>query len=167
MWKFNRYDWKQERNFIITNKAIYNLKKKGRTPSLMQLSSAGSRSRKSAGSLRARTPRASSLFSTFLSNTTTGSRLTVATSSSTSSRRSTSTLRKTTYPSSGSMSLILRTSRRRVFKRWHACQAKRYPSLNSEPPMGGRPHTGEGLLQVHLQVVHLYNRLCLTSVRGP
>lgn len=31
MWKFNRYDWKQERNFIITNKAIYNLKKKSET----------------------------------------------------------------------------------------------------------------------------------------
>ena len=28
MWKFNRYDWKQERNLVITNAGIYNLKKK-------------------------------------------------------------------------------------------------------------------------------------------
>ena len=30
MWKFNRYDWKQERNFVITDYAIYNLKKRSR-----------------------------------------------------------------------------------------------------------------------------------------
>ena len=30
MWKFNRYDWKQERNFVISNLAIYNYKKKRR-----------------------------------------------------------------------------------------------------------------------------------------
>lgn len=34
VYKKNRFGWKQERNLIISNKAVYNLKKKGKSINL-------------------------------------------------------------------------------------------------------------------------------------